>query len=109
MFNKKTYAGLVEDTEKFKTTSNNDKKIEQNETTSIISKDTPVKPSGARADFLTRPLPFLSQRSAVNSVLLKLNGPLPRCQTRKHPLISWLRIPARGPPLRLGTVRSPVI
>ena len=49
MFNKKTYAGLVEDTEQFKTTSNNDNKIEQNETKPIVSKDIPIRPSGTAA------------------------------------------------------------
>ena len=47
MFNKKTYAGLVEDNDTFKTTGNSEKKTEQNETASDISKDVPIIPSGS--------------------------------------------------------------
>ena len=45
MFNKKTYAGLVDDTEKFTSTDNKNKNIEQNKTTSDVPKDVPIKPS----------------------------------------------------------------
>ena len=45
MFNKKTYYGLVEDNEKFKTTGSSDKKIEQNETASDVPKDVSIRPS----------------------------------------------------------------
>ena len=47
MFNKKTYAGLVEDKEKFKTTGNSDIEIEQNETTSDVQRNVPIRPSGS--------------------------------------------------------------
>ena len=47
MFNKKTYAGLVEDNEKFKTTGNSDIEIEQNETTSDVQRNVPIRPSGS--------------------------------------------------------------
>jgi len=45
MFNKKTYAGLVADTEKFKTTDSRNKNIELDETASDISKHVPIRPS----------------------------------------------------------------
>ncbi|MBW2484403.1 MAG: polymer-forming cytoskeletal protein [Deltaproteobacteria bacterium] len=45
MFNKKTYAGLVADTEKNKTTDSRNKNIEQNENSANVPKDVPIRPS----------------------------------------------------------------
>ena len=45
MFNKKTYAGLVEDSEKIKPTGSSDKETEQNKTASDFSKNVPIRPS----------------------------------------------------------------
>jgi len=45
MFNKKTYAGLVEDSGKFKTTGSSNKRIEQNDTATDVPKDVPIRPS----------------------------------------------------------------
>jgi cytoskeletal protein CcmA (bactofilin family) len=47
MFNKKTYAGLVEENEKLETTVSSDKKTEKNETASDVSKDVSIRPSGS--------------------------------------------------------------
>jgi cytoskeletal protein CcmA (bactofilin family) len=45
MFNKKTYAGLVAEPEKVKTSDSNNTNIEQNKTASDVPKDIPTRPS----------------------------------------------------------------
>jgi len=47
MFNKKTYAGLVEDHKKNETPVNSNKKIEQNDTASDVLQDAPIRTSGS--------------------------------------------------------------